>query len=150
MAYRGTGAPQFGTGGLSYTMPRPIKGGRIEKYEPIQEVYENILHKIIPAERVLRFTGEYEFNAVPSATLNLLVGIYNRGQTLVWAPHSDLNKIRYHVIVDELVIQPINGLIDFDGLLLKLRALDTTNAIPTGDNIFDVRFRHPIVTVITT
>ncbi len=143
MSYRGTGAPQFGTNALSYTLPKPVKGGRTEKFEPIQEVYENILHQLIPGERVLRFVGEYEFSTVPTATLNILVTAYNYGRMIMWAPHSDINKIRYAVIVKELNILPVNGLIDYDGLSLKVEAIDVTNMIPTSDNIFRLGYRYP-------
>lgn len=143
MAYRGTGVPKFGTGGVSYSMPTPIKGGRYETYEPIQEVYENILHKLIPGERTLRFVGEYEFSVVPVATLQLLITAYNMGRTVMWAPHGDIDKIRYEVVVEELIILPINGLIDFDGLTLKVRSVTTTNAIPTSDNMFRLGHAYP-------
>jgi len=143
MAYRGTGAPQFGTGAVSYTMPRPIKGGRNELFVPIQEVYENILNKLIPAERKLRFTGEYEFSIVPTATLSQLITVYNTGRIMMWAPHSDINKIRYAVHIDVCDIIPVNGLIDYDGLKLKIRAIDVTNMIPTSDNIFRLGHSYP-------
>jgi hypothetical protein len=148
MAYRGTGAPKFGTLGASYTMPIPIKGGRNETFEPIQDVYENIEHKLIPAERVLRFVGEYEFSEVPTATLSLLIAVYNYGRTMMWAPHGDLDKIRYEVIVEEFKVIPINGLIDFDGLTMKLRALAVINMIPTSDNIFRLNHRYPYLASI--
>lgn len=152
MAYRGSDPPKFGTLGASYTMPIPIKGGRTETFEPIQEVYTNILQKLIPAERVLRFVGEYEFSEVPTATLNLLMAVYNYGRTMMWAPHGDIDKIRYEVIVEEFNIMPINGLIDFDGLTMKVRALAVVNMIPNPDNMFRLGHRYPYlasVAVIT-
>jgi len=150
MAYRGTGVPKFGTGGLSYSMPAPVKGGRNETFEPIQEVYENILHKLIPGERVLRFVGEYEFSIVPDATLQLLITAYNMGRTIMWAPHADIDKIRYHVVVEDLEVKPINGLIDYDGLSIKVRALSVTNMIPISDNIYRIGSRYPTTCIIAT
>lgn len=152
MAYRGSGPPKFGTLGVSYTMPIPVKGGRTETFEPIQEVYTNVLQKLIPAERVLRFIGEYEFSVVPDATIQLLTTAYNMGRTIMWAPHSDLDKIRFEVIIDELKIVPVNGLIDYDGVQLKLRSVTVTNRIPNGDNMFRLGHRYPYlasVAVIT-
>ena len=148
MSYRGTGSPQFGTNALSYTLPKPVKGGRNEKFEPIQEVYENILHQLIPGERVLRFAGEYEFSIVPTATLNILVTAYNHGRIIMWAPHSDVNKIRYAVIVRDLNIVPVNGLIDYDGLTIKVESIDVTNMIPTSDNIFRLGNKYPYLASI--
>jgi len=152
MAYRGSGVPKFGTLGASYSMPAPIKGGRNETFEPIQEVYENILNKLIPGERVLRFVGEYEFSIVPNATLNLLTAVYNYGRTMMWAPHADVDKIRYQVIIDDFKIIPVNGLIDYDGVKLKVRAITVTNMIPNPDNMFRLGHSYPYlasVAVIT-
>ena len=148
MAYRGTGVPKFGTLGASYSMPAPVKGGRNETFEPIQEVYENILNKLIPGERVLRFVGEYEFSTVPDATLQLLITAYNMGRTIMWAPHADLDKLRYEVIIDELKIVPVNGLIDYDGLQLKVRAIPVTNMIPTADNMFRLGHSYPYLAAL--
>jgi len=148
MSYRGTGAPQFGTEAATYTMPRPVKGGRTEKFEPIQQIYENIINKLIPGERVLRFSGEYEFSIVPIATLNLLMNVHNFGRIMMWAPHSDINKIRYAVVVDNFEIIPVNGLIDYDGVKLSVRAVDTVNSIPNPDNWFRLGHRFPYLAAL--
>jgi len=142
MAYRGIGAPAFGYNRATYTLPHPLKGSRNETFESEQEVYTNILNKLMPQERVLRFVGEYEFSEVSQTTLGLLTNIFNRSLIMMWAPHSDYPKICYPVIVDEFMITPVNGMISIDGLTLKLRGVEPTNFIPNLDNMFKLT-NHP-------
>lgn len=148
MAYKGTGAPAFGQDQVTYTMPHPIRGGRTEMYEVIQEVYENILHELLPQKRLLRFVGEYEFYNVPSATLTQLQLAYTRHRTIGWAPHSDYSKISFKVHVEELQILPVNGMIDIDKVLMTVKGVEPVTFIPNLDTMIRGHFK-PLVLMVT-
>ena len=136
MAYRGSGVPQFGYNEASTDMPAPVKGGRNETFEVIQDIFENINNELLPGDKLLRFVGEYEFSEVPNATLELLIGIYNTRRVMKWAPHKDLALVAYVVIIEEFNIIPINGLIDYDGLKIKVKAVNPVTFIPSSNNLF--------------
>ncbi len=134
--YRGTGVPQFGFSRVSYDMPIPDKGSRSEKFEPIQEIYENIRNELIVGDRKFRFVGEYEFSSVPSATVETLLNIYNTKSHMKWAPHKDLNKINYNVLIEELDVFPVNGLIDIDGVKIKVKSLFPISNVPSINTLY--------------
>ena len=137
MAYRGKGVPQFGWQRTSYDMPAPIRGGRNEVYEVIQDVFTNILEEIIVGDKQLRFVGEYEFAEVPSATIERLLNIYNMKDYMKWAPHKDLPQVNYKVVfVEAPQVIPVNGMIGIDGLKMKIRSVFTIPNIPTLNNLF--------------
>jgi len=147
MAYKGTGAPKFGLDQTNYTMPHPIKGGRTETYEIIQDIYENIKNTLIPTKKIFRWIAEYDFQNIPSATLTQLMLAHNRHTTIGWAPHADYDKLNFKVVIDEFDIYHVNGLIDIDGLRLKLRAIETISFIPNLDTM--IRAQHfPLIAIV--
>jgi hypothetical protein len=133
--YRGIDVCQFGWKRATYDMPACIKGGRNEVFEPIQDVYENINGELLPQEKKFRFIGEYEFSTMPSATLSLLLNVYNSQLTMMWAPHKDFSKIAFAVLA---TVEPqyVNGVVSLDGLKMTVRSVFPLNKIPDIDNLY--------------
>lgn len=119
---------------ITVNLPKCVKGGRKEVYEDETNLYRNIKGRTRYGKFRLRFKGEYAFGKVDQDTLDDLASVYNTSQEITWIPYSDFSMINYLCRI-KIFPQPHQGVSKRDSLIVKVEAVETTNKIPTADNM---------------
>lgn len=116
------------------TFPKPLKSGRNEVYKDETNLYKNIRGRTKSGEFLLRFQGEYNFGKVDQDMLDDLASVYNISREITWIPYSDYAIINYLCRIT-VFPRPHQGVTKRDSLVIRVEAVETTNKIPTADNM---------------
>jgi len=134
MSWLGTGVPVISYNNTAYELPKPIKGGRIERYIPETKSYKNTDGNIVTGENKWRFSGEYHFEQVDSDVIDTIINIYNEMRNIRWIPHGDASYINYLVRIIDLIPDSTNGIITANKLTIKVLGSENIYKIWTQDN----------------
>ena len=132
--YRGVGPPALVWENTVINLPKPKKGGRKERYEPLTKRYKNIDGEYIPGPQSWRFIGEYTFLKVAQNIIDTLIAIDNKTAVVKWIPHNDFPVIKYEVFL-ELYSDTIDGIIYLDTVKIKVTSLKPVYKKPSIDNM---------------
>jgi|ETNmetMinimDraft_20_1059909.scaffolds.fasta_scaffold17399_2 hypothetical protein len=167
MAYRGIANPQIRVMSqdgndviTTIDLPLIVRDGRNEEWENLTESYENIDGEIITGAPKFRFKAEYQFamvhgydNATQSQTdrtevdggfIDKMSQFYNNRTQFNLIPHSDTKFINYDVIIEELDLQPFEGLAKYASAKVTFLGVKYSKAIPTIDNMLGCVFYNRI------
>lgn len=136
MGLIGSDPPVLKAFGQTVAMPAPTKEDTGSPYKDVSNWYQNIDGDNIPGERKWRFDKTYKWSALDSSIYDVLVSAYNKGEPVVWTPHSDTPFISYRCFIMDLKSQTFDGYEGVNSVEMRVESISLVRKIPSIDNMF--------------